>query len=108
MQDATCAFYKLQETLAENPGILSEDEVIFLLIFNCIGLLQDKSKFGVWRCQLGSSSRSMCNVDSLHSSAKKERKKAMKNKIQYKEITVNECSNHPTIANRTERTCNFS
>ncbi|XP_068678264.1 uncharacterized protein [Montipora foliosa] len=26
MQDATCAFYKLQETLAENPGILSEDE----------------------------------------------------------------------------------
>ena len=32
MQDTTCAFYKLQQTLVENPGILSEEEVIFLLI----------------------------------------------------------------------------
>lgn len=26
MQDTTCAFYELQQTLAENPGILSQDE----------------------------------------------------------------------------------
>ena len=34
MRDTTCAFYKIQQNLAKNPGILSEDEVIFLWILD--------------------------------------------------------------------------
>lgn len=83
MQDTTCAFYKLQQTLAENPGILSQDEVSHLpFVLNCRGLLPG---FGDARYQCAMPG------DSLHY------------KINYKER-----SNYHTLANRTKKTCNFS
>ena len=73
MQDATCAFYKLQEILTENPGILSEDEVIFLLILNCIGLSKTNQ---IW----GLAILAIFILLIIHP-AKKEKKNAMKYKI---------------------------
>jgi len=88
MQDTTCAFYKLQQTLAENPGILSQDEVSHLpFVLNCRGLLPG---FGDARYQ--------CAIPG----------ESLNYKINYKEITVKEPSNYHTLANRTKRTCNFS
>lgn len=33
MQDTSCAFYKIQQSLAKNPEALSEDEVNFVDLF---------------------------------------------------------------------------
>lgn len=38
MQDTSCAFYKIQQTLVKNPGVLSQEEVIyfwFSIILDC-------------------------------------------------------------------------
>lgn len=29
MKDTSCAFYKIQQTLVKNPGVLSQEEVLY-------------------------------------------------------------------------------
>ena len=40
MQDTSCAFYKIQQTLVKNPGILSQEQVICYVVVLIVGNFQ--------------------------------------------------------------------